>query len=113
MPAFVLPIQIVATILCWIRLIARFQRSGGQFGLDDVLIAIAWVLGTGVSVVGVLSTINYRDTRNATDSYIGTYKYGFNRHVWDVPPALYPGGALVHQTLVHEVSNVLIDHVSF
>ena len=54
MIAFVLPIQIVTTLLLWIRLLYRFNRSGGQPGFDDALIFVAWVLGTGLSATVLL-----------------------------------------------------------
>jgi hypothetical protein len=54
MLAFVLPIQILTTLLLWIRLLSRFHRSGGQPGFDDALILIAWILGTGLSATVLL-----------------------------------------------------------
>jgi hypothetical protein len=95
MPAFVLPIQIVTSVLCWIRLLARFQQRGGHFGIDDVLVTLAWILGCGVSAAVLLSKSILNARLNATDYQPATYRYGFNRHVWDVPAKLYPGGALV------------------
>lgn len=95
MPALVLPIQIVTTVLLWIRLIARFRRTGGQFGLDDVFIAVAWILGTGVSAAVLLGTLCRQSPLITTYANTGTYRYGFNRHIWDVPENLWSKDALV------------------
>jgi hypothetical protein len=45
MPAFAIPVQAVTTVLLFIRLLSRFHRNGGQIGLDDLFIFLAWVLG--------------------------------------------------------------------
>jgi hypothetical protein len=47
---FGLTIEIVSTLLLAIRLIARSRGLGGKPDLDDVLIAIGWLLGLGVTV---------------------------------------------------------------
>ena len=66
MIAFVLPIQIVATILLWIRLLSRFHRSGGQPGFDDVLLFVGWVLGTCLSATVLLGMASlFREPRSA------------------------------------------------
>jgi hypothetical protein len=65
MIAFVLPIQIVTTLLVYIRLLSRFHRSGGQSGFDDVLIFVGWVLGTGLSATVLLGMANlFRESRS-------------------------------------------------
>ena len=96
MIAFVLPIQIVTTLLLWIRLLSRFHRSGGQPGFDDVLVFVGWVLGTGLSATVLLGMANlFQKTKVWTDCVTGTYQYGYNRHIWDVPFDLWPKAALV------------------
>lgn len=53
MPAYALTIQIIVTFLVWIRLISRFSPNG-RFGFDDVLIFLAWILGTLLTAVCIL-----------------------------------------------------------
>lgn len=50
MPSFAIPIQVVTTLLLAIRLINRFTTRG-SFGLDDVLIAIAFILGSALTAL--------------------------------------------------------------
>ncbi|MFH7813322.1 hypothetical protein ACH0C8_15535, partial [Acetobacter lovaniensis] len=54
MPAYAITIQVITTILLTIRLISRFTRTGGQVGLDDALITIAWVFGLAMTVLVVV-----------------------------------------------------------
>lgn len=66
MIALVLPIQIVTTLLLWIRLLSRFHRSGGQPGFDDVLVFVGWVLGTSLSATVLLGMASlFREPRSA------------------------------------------------
>jgi protein-S-isoprenylcysteine O-methyltransferase Ste14 len=48
MAAYAIPIQVVTSVLLWIRIATRFS-SHGHLGLDDILIVFAWVLGTVVT----------------------------------------------------------------
>lgn len=57
LPAYAITIQAITTALLSIRLISRV-RSGGQAGLDDAFITIAWALGTGLIVVVLLGSFN-------------------------------------------------------
>jgi hypothetical protein len=51
MPEFAITIQVVTTTLVTIRLVSRLTKVGGEPGLDDLLIAIAWILGLALTVV--------------------------------------------------------------
>lgn len=51
LPPLVITIQIVTTLLLWIRLVSRLQRTDGRPGVDDILIFIAWVLGSALTVI--------------------------------------------------------------
>jgi hypothetical protein len=42
-PAYCIAFQTTATILVGLRLITRFRRTGGDFGLDDAFIVAGWV----------------------------------------------------------------------
>jgi hypothetical protein len=53
LPAYALTIQIVVTFLVWVRLISRFSTNGRP-GFDDVLIFLAWILGTAVTAACIL-----------------------------------------------------------
>lgn len=66
-----------ATVAVWTRLYARiFVRR--WVGLDDVLILVSWLCSIMITaLVG-----------------IGNSSYGWNRHIWDLPPDLYSGECL-------------------
>ncbi|TID18911.1 hypothetical protein E2P81_ATG05887 [Venturia nashicola] len=78
LPAYALTIQIIVSFLVWVRLISRFSTTGRP-GFDDVLIFLAWILGTLMTAVCILSV----------------YRYGFNKHIWDVPIEDWWKGGLV------------------
>ncbi|KAF2434105.1 hypothetical protein EJ08DRAFT_694126 [Tothia fuscella] len=78
MAAYAVPIQVVTSLLLWLRIATRFSTQG-RLGLDDILILIAWALGCAVTGLVLHAT----------------YNLGFNRHVWDVPQELWWRGALV------------------
>jgi hypothetical protein len=48
MPSFAIPIQVLTTLLLGIRLLNRITTRG-LFGLDDILIVLAWILGTALT----------------------------------------------------------------
>jgi len=73
MPAYALTIQITTTLLLGIRLVTRFQRTGGKLGLDDLCITIGWAIATANIALIILFS----------------YKYGLDRHISDVPPNLW------------------------
>ncbi|RDI88319.1 hypothetical protein Vi05172_g1937 [Venturia inaequalis] len=78
LPAYALTIQIVVTFLVWARLFVRFTTNGRP-GFDDVLIFLAWILGTLMTAVCILSV----------------YRYGFNKHIWGVPMEEWWKGGLI------------------
>jgi hypothetical protein len=51
MPAYAITVQAVTTLLLTIRLISRFNRTGGRLGMDDVLISLAWVFGLVMTIL--------------------------------------------------------------
>jgi hypothetical protein len=53
LPAYALTIQIIVTFLVWVRIISRFSING-RAGFDDVLIFLAWILGTAVTAACIL-----------------------------------------------------------
>jgi hypothetical protein len=58
LPAYVISIQVVTTILLWIRIGGRLAgKSTSGLGIDDFLIVIAWILGTTLAALAVLGTM--------------------------------------------------------
>jgi hypothetical protein len=55
MPAYALTVQIVTTFLLWTRILNRFTTRG-QVGFDDVMIFLAWILGTALTILVLLCT---------------------------------------------------------
>lgn len=53
LPAYALTIQIIVTFLVWARLFVRFTTNGRP-GFDDVLIFLAWILGTLMTAACIL-----------------------------------------------------------
>ncbi|KAF2666398.1 hypothetical protein BT63DRAFT_57742 [Microthyrium microscopicum] len=68
---FALVIEIVTTVLLVIRIFSRISKLGGQAGVDDILIVIAWLLGAGVTACCI---------------------YGSKRLGWDVHMMYSPAG---------------------
>jgi hypothetical protein len=84
------------TILLGIRLLSRFRRFGGRLGLDDVFISLAWVISTGNAAATLLGKVTLRSSKGCQlREPRGCYKYGVDRHIWDVPPELWPKAVLV------------------
>jgi hypothetical protein len=97
MPVYALTIQVVMTVLLGIRLISRFQRMGGRLGLDDAFISMAWIIGTAGVVLTLLGELSYALLVDERLTWVkGSYRYGFDRHIWDVSPELWPKSALVY-----------------
>lgn len=76
MPIYAITIEATTTILLIIRLVSRFSRVGSRLGLDDACITISWAIASANIVLTVLAT----------------YRYGYDRHIWDVPPSLWEKG---------------------
>jgi hypothetical protein len=57
MPEYGIIIQVVTTVLLAIRLISRFRRTGGQLGIDDLLITLGWLFGMAMTIIIILGTI--------------------------------------------------------
>jgi hypothetical protein len=86
----------VMTILLWTRLLSRCWRIGGRFGIDDVFITIAWIFAMAWGTLIVIGSLLFRTvTDDSLIHSVAAYKYGINRHIWDVPPNLWAGGAKV------------------
>ncbi|KAJ9154891.1 Integral membrane protein [Pleurostoma richardsiae] len=63
------------TVLLGVRLYSRLWISHG-FGVDDILIALAYVPATAFAIIGIVSE----------------YSFGWNRHAWDLPTDLITPG---------------------
>ena len=101
LPAYALTIQIIVTFLVWVRLISRFSTNGRP-GFDDVLIFLAWILGTAVTAVCILCMCPITGSLLRTqlpDMLPAVYKYGFNKHIWGVQVKDWWKGGLVLRTL--------------
>jgi hypothetical protein len=57
MPEYALTVQIITTFLLWTRVLNRFTTRG-QVGFDDVLIFLAWVLGTALTILVLLCMLS-------------------------------------------------------
>lgn len=53
MPAIAVTIEVVTTILLWVRVANRFVTKS-RLGFDDYLIIVAWFLGVLVTVTVLL-----------------------------------------------------------
>jgi hypothetical protein len=60
MPFYAIPIQVVTTLLVGIRFISRLGPYSVRPGLDDVLIFIAWTLGTLCTALALYGEIYNR-----------------------------------------------------
>jgi hypothetical protein len=96
----------VMTVLLWIRILLRCWRIGGRFGLDDLFITIAWMFamawGTLIVIGNLDCTRQYLLDHQTLTHSVAAYKYGINRHIWDVPPNLWAGGAEVCPRLIEQ-----------
>jgi hypothetical protein len=54
MPALAVSIEVVTTVLLWMRIGSRFTTAKSSLGLDDVLIFAAWITGVGLTVAVLL-----------------------------------------------------------
>jgi hypothetical protein len=55
LPAYMVGLQVVTTLLLGVRLLSRITWRGGGLGLDDFFITLGWAVGTantGVSIYG-------------------------------------------------------------
>jgi hypothetical protein len=58
LPAYVISIQVVTTILLLIRIGGRLAgKLASRLGIDDVLIVIAWILGTTLAALAILGAM--------------------------------------------------------
>lgn len=79
LPAFACVFLGVSTILVTGRFYLRANNKAGAFGLDDLLIAVAWLFSVGLSTVAC----------------IDSEWYGLDVHTWDVRIEWYSGAALM------------------
>ncbi|KAI9714279.1 MAG: hypothetical protein M1820_000239 [Bogoriella megaspora] len=77
MTGILIPLMIFSTATVSVRIWSRFSRQTGRFGIDDVFILGAWAAGMALSIGAIIATLNF----------------GFDRHIWDVPPGLIVPGA--------------------
>jgi len=54
MPALAVSIEVVTTVLLWMRIASRFTTAKSTLGLDDALIFAAWITGVGLTVALLL-----------------------------------------------------------
>lgn len=79
LPAFAVAWQALSTLLLAGRFYLRARRQAGSFGLDDAMIFFGWLFSIGLT----------------TGAYLGSDRYGLDRHTWDLQPTMYAGLALV------------------
>jgi hypothetical protein len=96
MPALAVSIEVVTTVLLWMRIGSRFTTAKSSLGVDDVLIFAAWLTGVGLTVAVLLGMLVFVLCEHDVLMFCpGTEKYGLNRHIWDVPPEHFSKGGLV------------------
>ena len=54
MPALAVSIEVVTSVLLWMRIGSRFTKTHNTLGVDDVLISAAWITGLGLTVAVLL-----------------------------------------------------------
>jgi hypothetical protein len=81
---------VATTSLLSIRLYSRYQGRAGTLGLDDVLIVVAWALA--VTTIGIIILCKCFGGRQNSAGFnlLGSAKYGFNKHIWDVQISVVP-----------------------
>lgn len=79
LPEFACVFLGVSTILVAGRFYLRAHKQAGAFGLDDLLIGIAWLFSVALSTVACIDSL----------------WYGLGRHTWDVRIEWYSGAALM------------------
>ncbi|KAF2195321.1 hypothetical protein K469DRAFT_649142 [Zopfia rhizophila CBS 207.26] len=78
-PAFSITLEVLTTAVLCARLRSQITKSSGRLAVDDILACTAWLFATLFTASCI----------------VGTMKYGFDRHMWDVPVATYDRAALV------------------
>jgi hypothetical protein len=105
MPIYAITIEATTTILLIIRLVSRFSRVGSRLGLDDAFITISWAIASANIVLTVLGRLFHTIAMILKElTYLfpsATYRYGYDRHIWDVPPSLWEKGIEVHAHSAH------------
>jgi TRAP-type C4-dicarboxylate transport system permease small subunit len=54
MPALAVSIEVVTTVLLFMRISSRFTNGHSTIGVDDVLIVLAWITGLGLTIAVLL-----------------------------------------------------------
>jgi hypothetical protein len=62
MPALAVSIEVVTTVLLWMRIGSRFSTAHSTLGIDDILIVAAWITGLGLTVAVLLGECILRST---------------------------------------------------
>ena len=100
LPAYDITLQVITTLLIGIRLLSRFHHTGGILGIDDLFISIAWAITTAGNALILLCMLNICFllrfvAKRMLILNLVDYKYGLDRHMWDVPVALWQYGTFV------------------
>ncbi|KAF2268419.1 hypothetical protein CC78DRAFT_613127 [Lojkania enalia] len=77
-PIFSILLAITSTVVVCLRL-GSIRKASQPLGLDDYLACVSWVFALLFTATCIA----------------GTMKYGFNRHIWDVPASMHSPAALV------------------
>ena len=89
MPAYGITIASITTVLLGIRLYSRFQGSSGRLGLDDLCLVVGWALATVAIAFALLCEHETLVRASGLTSDPGATRWGYDRHMWDVPAELY------------------------
>lgn len=82
LPALAVSIEVVTTVLLFMRIGSRFTAGHSTIGVDDVLIFLAWITGLGLTIavlLGAFQDLNRQFTSNvlqALRSMVSIDMYG-------------------------------------
>ena len=91
LPAYAIAWQILATFFVFGRLYLRVRKR--SFGLDDILIFVAWVClslpYTRLVLVVLIHLAQVFSIAFTATACVLVWDYQIGRHVWDVHPSLW------------------------
>lgn len=99
MPALAVSIEVVTTVLLWMRVGSRFSTAHSTIGIDDILIFAAWVTGLGLTVAVLLGML---DLSLPSRPYSHKHRY---REIWAQSSHLGCAASILLQGRTGEVAS--------
>ncbi|KAF1834828.1 hypothetical protein BDW02DRAFT_319281 [Decorospora gaudefroyi] len=78
-PVYCATLSVFSSAIVFTRIYLQLRKRSVGFVAEYTLVITGWIFGVVLAVVCTL----------------GTQHYGFDRHIWDVPPILYNSAALI------------------